>query len=48
MKGLIILLIYGAIMLATTLLFTKKEKTAEGFLAGGHSVGLGISAFGAR
>ena len=44
MKGLIILLIYGAIMLVTTLLFTKKEKTAEGFLAGGHNVGLGISA----
>ena len=34
--GLIVLLAYAVIMIAATLLFTKKETTADGFLAGNH------------
>lgn len=44
MYGFIVLLTYAAIMIAVTLLFTKKETTAEGFLAGHHNLGAVVSA----
>lgn len=44
MYGIIVLLTYAAIMIAATLLFTKKETNAEGFLAGNHNLGAVISA----
>lgn len=44
MYGFIVLLAYAAIMMAVTLLFTRKETTAEGFLAGHHNIGAIVSA----
>lgn len=44
MYGFIVLLTYAVIMITATLLFTKKETTAEGFLAGNHNLGGVISA----
>lgn len=44
MYGLIVLLAYAVIMIAATLLFTKKETTADGFLAGNHNIGGIVSA----
>ncbi len=44
MYGFIVLLAYAVIMIAATLLFTKKETTAEGFLAGNHNLGGLVSA----
>lgn len=38
MYGIIVLIAYAAIMIATTLLFTRKEKTAAGFLTGNHNL----------
>ena len=43
MYGLIILVTYAVIMIAATLLFTKKETSADGFLAGNHNLGGVIS-----
>jgi len=42
--GIIVLLTYAVVMIAATLLFTKKETTAEGFLAGNHNLGTVVSA----
>ncbi len=44
MQGLIFLLVYAAVMIAVTLMFTKKEKTAEGFLVGDRSMKTASSA----
>lgn len=44
MYGFIVLSTYAVIMIAVTLLFTKKETTAEGFLAGNHNLGGIVSA----
>ena len=44
MYGIIVLLTYAVVMIAATLLFTKKETTAEGFLAGNHNLGTVVSA----
>ena len=44
MYGFIVLLTYAVLMIAATLLFTKKETTADGFLAGNHNLGGVISA----
>ena len=38
MYGIVVLLMYAVIMITATLLFTKKETTAEGFLAGHHNL----------
>lgn len=38
MYGVIVLTIYAAVMIATTLLFTRREKTAAGYLTGNHNL----------
>ncbi len=38
MYGIIVLIVYAVIMMATTLLFTRKEETAAGFLTGNHNL----------
>lgn len=44
MRGIIALSVYAAVMLVVTLLFTKRETTADGFLTGNHGISAGISA----
>lgn len=44
MRGIIALSVYAAVMLVITLLFTKRETTADGFLTGNHRISAGISA----
>lgn len=38
MYGIIVLIIYAVVMLATTLIFTRRENTAAGFLTGNHNL----------
>lgn len=38
MYGIIVLIIYAVVMLATTLIFTQKESAADGFLTGNHTL----------
>lgn len=38
MYGILVLAVYAAVMIATTLLFTRREKTAAGFLTGNHNL----------
>lgn len=40
MNGFLILVIYATIMIFTTVLFTKKEKSTEGFLVGNRNIGV--------
>lgn len=44
MYGIGVLVIYATAMITATLLFTKKETTAEGFLAGNHNLKMAITA----
>jgi len=44
MYGLIVLAAYAILMIVTTLAFTKKETTAEGFLLGNRKIGMTVSA----
>lgn len=44
MQGLIFLLVYAVLMVAITLLFTKREQSAEGFLVGNRNLGTASSA----
>ena len=44
MYGIFVLLTYAVLMITATLLFTKKETTAKGFLAGNHNLGCVVSA----
>lgn len=39
MQGLFFLLAYAVLMMAATMLFTKRERTAEGFLVGNRNLG---------
>lgn len=44
MYGIIVVLIYAVIMVGATLVCTRRETTAEGFLVGNRNIGVGKSA----